>query len=167
MLAALDWTIAAGDAATAIELAGSLATYWHRRSRFSEGSGWLARALALPGDVSQIQRVMALNGLATLTIPAAKFDQAQAALAEALALARVHGDRSGEAQALNRSGVMARARGELERAEAFHEQALAILLRLGELPNAATAKTNLAMMANICGDHATAEQSYLEALKMI
>jgi tetratricopeptide (TPR) repeat protein len=48
--AALDWHIAAGDAAGAISIATGVALLWHLNGDFAEGARWVADALATDGE---------------------------------------------------------------------------------------------------------------------
>ena len=51
--AALAWSLASGEAALGIRLAGALSGFWYLRGYVSEGRGWLERALArldMPGS---------------------------------------------------------------------------------------------------------------------
>lgn len=167
LLAALEWTIAHGNAEQAVSLAAALAPYWHRRSRFSDGRAWLQRALALPGTAAFPGRISALIGFATLSTWTGAFEEAEAVLDEAVSLARASENRTAEADALDVLGVVARGRGEIDRAQANHEASLAICEEIGYRRGAATSRSNLGLLANIRGDHQVAERLYLEAWSLI
>ena len=64
--AAMEWTIARQDAQTALQIAGALSSYWHRRGQYSVGRRWLLLALDADGPSSPTVRAHALSGMAML-----------------------------------------------------------------------------------------------------
>jgi predicted ATPase/DNA-binding SARP family transcriptional activator len=58
--AALRWAVELEDATLALRLVGALAWYWFLRSARAEAIGWLAQALALPGEVPPVLRAQAI-----------------------------------------------------------------------------------------------------------
>ena len=91
--AALRSSIDSGDAETAQRTAGAIWRFWHFRGHLSEGTSWLAEALAMPGGPDTgSARVKALSGLAGLAYWRRDYATAAGAYEEALAIARAGGD---------------------------------------------------------------------------
>ena len=91
--AALAWSIGVGDADTALRLVGSLGWYDGLRGAWTEGRGWLERALALPGaTVPGRPRAAALASGGRMAAFLGDFVAARAWLDEAADLARRLGD---------------------------------------------------------------------------
>ena len=92
----------------ALDLAGRLGLYWHRRGQYLEGRQRLAAALAAAPTARASARARALSEAGNLAFLQADLDAAEQLGREALALAREHGDRSGSGYALNLLGEIAR-----------------------------------------------------------
>lgn len=93
---ALDWAQEQQDGAAALRLAGALGRYWAQRGHLSEGRRRCAAALALPASGAADNgavRIKCLVAAARLAIGQASYDEAEAWITEAEALAREHGDR--------------------------------------------------------------------------
>ncbi|MFN8592198.1 MAG: LuxR C-terminal-related transcriptional regulator [Thermomicrobiales bacterium] len=166
LIAALEWQLTAGDAASTIALAASLGPYWRLRSLYDEGISWLSRALAREGAAT-VPRVNALNELGLLQYHAGSFPDALTTLETAVALAGQLGDRSGEARALDTLGLVLVAQRNLVPAAAAHERALALALAVGDRAQAALSRLHLGNMANLRGDHKAAERGYHDAWSLI
>jgi predicted ATPase/DNA-binding CsgD family transcriptional regulator len=89
--AALAWSIANGDAATALRLASELTEYWVFRGNFSEGREWLTQALDMEDSAPPL-RAAALYSAADLAEKQGDLVLALNLAEESLALATAHGD---------------------------------------------------------------------------
>src|SRR4029453_18592698 len=74
----------------ALDLAGRLGLYWHRRGQYLEGRQRLAAALAAAPAAPAFARVRALSEAGNLAFFQADFDAAERLGREALSLARQH-----------------------------------------------------------------------------
>ena len=177
--AALAFAQRAGHPHLLAELAGGLWRFWYARGHLTEGRHWLAEARrateqAPPDNLSDL-----LLGAAVLAHAQGDEHQATRDGQEALAVARQHHDRRGEALALNLLGVIARDRGDYEQGLTLLTESLTIsrslgntwgteltlnalaLLhqRRGEVDVAATMLGETAAMARARGDQWTAAQA--------
>ena len=165
--AALVWGLSpAGESATAMRLAAALAWFWYLRGHFSEGRGWLDRALAAPEKAPASTRARGLNGAGNLAYAHGDYAGAAAAYEEGLALFRGLGDTQGVANVLNNLGNLARARGDYPRAVALLEENLALRRQLGDRGGLALALNNLGLVAHHGGDHARAARFFEESLAL-
>lgn len=106
--AALEYSAQAGDSETCLRLAGALRWFWYLRGYWSEGRGWLERALTLPGaDVPTRARARALYGAGELARLQGDRAAARQLLEEALHIWREQGDRRGVAYTLTSLGQLA------------------------------------------------------------
>ena len=168
--AALRWACDRGDRVTALRLAGALWRFWAQRGHLSEGRRWYSEALALPGDGGLAAPAVQVNwliGAARLAIDQAAFDEASAYAAQAVALAREHGDSRDQADALNTLGLLARAQNQYADAAHAHRDALPLARAAGDRGAAATALLGQAYVAMFTGEAmraaALAEESLAEA----
>jgi predicted ATPase/transcriptional regulator with XRE-family HTH domain len=168
--AALRWACDQGDRVTALRLAGALWPFWAQRGHLSEGRRWYAEALALPGDGGLAAPAVQVNwlvGAARLAIDQAAFDEASAYAAQAVALAREHGDSRDQADALNTQGLLARAQNQYADAAHAYRDALPLARAGADRRGAATALLGQAYMAMFTGEGmraaALAEESLAEA----
>ena len=168
--AALRWACDRGDRVTALRLAGALWRFWAQRGHLSEGRRWYSEALALPGDGGLAAPAAAVNwliGAARLAIDQAAFDEASAYAAQAVALAREHGDSRDQADALNTQGLLARAQNQYADAAHAHRDALPLARAAADRSAAATALLGQAYVAMFTGEAmraaALAEESLAEA----
>jgi predicted ATPase/DNA-binding CsgD family transcriptional regulator len=100
--AALAWSLQAGDAETAQEIAGSLWALWLFGGFPSEGRAWLTRALETPGKVEPGVRMKALRAAGMTAWVMQDLASARAFLEESLRLARDLDDAESESHALFR-----------------------------------------------------------------
>jgi predicted ATPase/DNA-binding SARP family transcriptional activator len=107
-----------------IRLAAALGRFWDLRNHFTEGQGWLLRALAAPGGEADHHRLQGLNALATLLIRSGQYVKAQELFNEALQGATRLGDEELMATALTGLGGLAGFRTELALSRQLHEDAL-------------------------------------------
>ena len=166
ILAALDWTLAAGEAPAAVAMAAALGPYWRLRGRSSEGIAWLERALAQNVGVD-VDRVNALNQLALLQYQTSQLEAARVVLDQATALAQESRNRAEEALALETLGLVLVGQRRLDDAAAAHAAALAMFLDLGDRAQAALSTLHIGNLANLRGDHPAAERQYLQAWNLV
>lgn len=125
--AALAW-LAEGNPnpAAQLRLAVALAWYCRLRGRYSEGRGWLERALAdRPGDTPAGVTGQALAATAMFALLVCDYGQARERAEEALRMQRLAGDDAGAAATLRILASVARERGEYRRSLADLDQAMA------------------------------------------
>src|SRR5215213_6231162 len=125
MRAALSWTLERGEVELGPRLAGALWRFWEARGHYSEGSRWLAEALAKANGASTAARVKVLEAEGWLVYPSGAVDQAMIAAQEGLKLSK-HAGLGGavEARFLRVLGWMAIIRGEDNRAKGLLEESL-------------------------------------------
>ena len=136
----------------ALDLAGRLGLYWHRRGQYFEGRQRLAAALAAAPAAPAFARVRALSEAGNLAFFQADFDAAEQLGREALALARQRGDRRGSGYALNLLGGITGVRDPTA-AMAYYEEALAEYEAAGDEAGRLTTLQNLASDAIGRGDY--------------
>jgi len=95
---ALEWLHGSGRAEEAMAMAGALRWFWVIKREVSDGTVWLERTLAHRESVDPAIVARALNGAGLLASRRLAFDEAHAALTEAMEIYRQLGDRSGEAR---------------------------------------------------------------------
>jgi predicted ATPase/DNA-binding CsgD family transcriptional regulator len=162
--AALAWTLAKGDAETALRLGTALWPFWARAGRLGEGWTWLERGLAAGESAASLARARAVQSLGNLALDVAEYGRAAAHYEESLPLYREIGHPAGVASALTGLGLVAGYRGDYERAREWHEASLAQLRDLGDRRGEAVALHNLGDLANASGDAAAASSRHREAL---
>jgi len=128
---ALAWALE-HDIAAGIPLADALFFSWLGAGRLEELRRWYAQALADPGALPPIDRATLLMRFGLGFGYADQPDAARAAMMEALALYREHGDERGEVRVLNYLGGVEFVADAPERGLAWHRQALAIAERLDD-----------------------------------
>ncbi|HYW88015.1 MAG TPA: AAA family ATPase, partial [Chloroflexota bacterium] len=132
--AALAWSQAAGQAETAIQLAGALGWFWFFQGYMSEGRGWLRAALSLTTEVAHpgehataIARALGVAGRL------AHVQGDEAAARPLLENAAAHygqlGDVRGLGYALTDLGQVATLEGNLEEASRLATESVALLRR--------------------------------------
>ncbi len=144
--AALRWAETTGEPEIGLRLAGALMRFWFTRGHLREGREALERGLATAGSggVPPRVRAKAVLGFGFLALHLGDFDQAGAALDEALALWRGLEDREGTARALEALGALAEYRGDDDQATAWREEALELFREQGNQRLVATMLENLA-----------------------
>jgi predicted ATPase/transcriptional regulator with XRE-family HTH domain/TolA-binding protein len=165
--AALGWAREQGDGLTALRLAGALWRFWAYHGHLTEGRRWLSQALdpgVDPGPVAPSVRITGLVGAARLAMDQAAYDESSMRCAQAVALAREHGDPSDLATALNTQGLLARAQDRYADSAREHEAALSLARAGGDRSGQATALLGLAYAAMFTGDAAQASAHAEESL---
>jgi tetratricopeptide (TPR) repeat protein len=167
---ALDFTIAAGDAETALRFVGALGRFWMVRGGWDEGQRFLLDALALPGTANYpFLRAQALNTAALMTFGSTRDDvgTAERLASEALAIYRELGTRRGIFWALQTLAFTAIRRGDLAAAESLADEAITVARSAAHEPSIAYALHQRAAVAFHRGDYSAAEASAAEALPMM
>ncbi len=161
----LDWGLRHAEPGPTLELCTSLQYFWTTRGYFSEGRGWCAGALRMPGtDQLPQEHARALNCAGVLAYHQSDQATARALLEECLAIERRLGDRSRVAIALGNLGMVIVDLHELAAARAYHEESLAIMRELGNEAGVAATLNNLAMVVQRQGDLSSARALLEEGL---
>ena len=137
--AALDWTIASGDARNAMQLSACLWRFWQMRGHIHEGRSRVVQALALPNSQdSPAERLQALEAAGGLAYWQADMDSAQTFYDECLELTRRTGDKRALASALyNAAFPKTVNRSAVDEALVLLDEALPIFRELGDDPGVA------------------------------
>jgi predicted ATPase len=166
VLAALQWTIAQGDATRSTRLVSALASYWAVRGQAGEGRPWVADVLALLRAREQTAaRIGLLRWAAELATRHGDFEEARV-LEEALALSRQAGDARSEAIVLRYLANNACLRGAAEATHPYASANLVAWRELGDRHGLAEALGLLARVAYNEGDWATAGPLQEECLHL-
>ena len=162
--AAMRWSLAAGEAESAVRIATSVAHFWCVRGRLAEGRAWLDRILVAEVGLPEPLRVRVLAAAALLDTHQGLWEEAIALHAEVVACRRSMGDRKALVGALHNLGATQIEAGLLEDARASMTESLAIANELGDDLNAAFTLTGLGGLARMEGRLAVAKSSLAEAL---
>lgn len=165
--AALAWSFSEGhDNAGPLALAGALWRFWMIHGHFSEGRGWLERALVGASRADLTLRAKALNGLGVLAFQQGDYDEAYTRFEENLSARRSLEDQQGIAAALSSLGNVAWAQGDYGQARRWHEESLALRRRLGHTVGVASALNNLGTLESDCGAYDRAWAFHEESLSL-
>jgi len=139
--AALDWTVASGDARNAMKLSAGLWRFWQMRGHLHEGRARMAQVLAMPTSPDYPEeRLMALEAAGGLAYWQADMKAASMFYDECLELTRRVGDRRAIANALyNDAFPKSVDRSAVDESLALLHEALPIFRELGD--DAGVAKT--------------------------
>jgi predicted ATPase/DNA-binding SARP family transcriptional activator len=162
--AALEWSLAAGDAEQSLSLTAGLWAYWLLNGLDLEGSAWIERALALPPGPPSVAHVESLLGFGILSASSGRNAAAEArsAAEEGLELARgLGGPAVPRAHAV--LSELALARGDLTVAAALGRQALAGCDSLGMVAGRGWSHQRLGWVAMASGDPAAARRHFEQA----
>jgi predicted ATPase/DNA-binding SARP family transcriptional activator len=165
--AALDWSLDKLRVEQAARIAGSLWRFWLARGYLVEGRAWLARVLAVDGELSPAALAKALRGAGTLAWGQGDYTEAIGLCERSLGLARTLGDRDGEATCLHYLGSLALHQSDYVRATALLQASLALRRALGDSWGKAICLANLGAAAGRQGDVAEAERCYTESLALL
>ncbi|HET6313823.1 MAG TPA: tetratricopeptide repeat protein [Chloroflexia bacterium] len=157
--AVLDWSLANGEAALGVRLAGAIWRFWWMRGYLTEGRRWLDMALTRVPERTA-DRARAAYGASILAKVQGDSATSIRLEAEGLAIYRELGDGRGVAQVLLGMGLRQRAGGELEAAEASFKESLELSRESGDTWGIAGALTNLGLI--FFGRDDEAARTYLE-----
>ena len=146
-----------------LRLAGSLWKFWYMRGYFSEGRGFLERALARSGDIDPVLRAKALRRLGTLT-EAQDHTTAVSYYEEGLSIYKSLNDDFGIALTLNSLGNIASSQGDWVNARDYYEQGLVVFRARGDEGRTAVLLMNTGIVANHQKKYAEACLLYEESL---
>jgi tetratricopeptide (TPR) repeat protein len=121
------------DTNAALRLTGALPWYWYFAGQYSEGRGWIKRALALPGaDAPTAARAKVLSGEARMAAYSGARHDALELATESVELFRAVGDRAGLAIALLHLGVSKAMGRDDEGSIAANKEAADLFRKLGD-----------------------------------
>jgi predicted ATPase/class 3 adenylate cyclase len=164
--AALDSSLAAGNAETALRLGGALGWFWYTHGHGMEGCNRLTELLAATEGAPEELRARPLYALGVLVDQRGEPQRAAELVERSLASFREQDDRERVGAALNSLGSIKRALGDLDAARSLLEESLAIRRQLGDEARAASSLGNLGILAFERGDLDDAESRFLEALEL-
>jgi predicted ATPase/class 3 adenylate cyclase len=131
--AALAWALEDGAVEIGLRGAGALWWFWYLRGYWSEGRGWLARALACTDrHAHPVVRAKGLFGAAMLAAVQGDYATARPLSEESLAISRVLADRAGCARALVSLAWVELGASDFAAARALLEESLILFRELGD-----------------------------------
>lgn len=128
--AAIEWSIASGEAELAQRLTGSMRRFWNIQGFRREGYQRLTLALAVPGPVDPSIYAVALDAQATMAASIGALDEAERRCQELLALYKQLGNARRQIRVHSDLALIAFARGEWLRTRQMVEETTATLYRL-------------------------------------
>jgi predicted ATPase len=166
--AALDWSVAAGNADVGLRLGRALGRFWYHRGHLAEGWERLSLLLAsrMPPDSDLAMRGQVLNHGAVLAAAVGNTDAARTLAAESVALWRQLGHSSHLAGALSILADLALRQGELAEARSLYEQSLTLRQTHGSPSEVASSLLSLGHIARFLGDYSRARSLYEESLAL-
>jgi len=176
--AALEWFVAHGDGAAALQLSSALWWFWYRRGHWHEGRRWLQQALALsptgatagkPGENPEEREQMrwqakALNGAGILAFYQGDYSQATTLSGASVAIFRQLGDKHGIAGALHGLALVARVGDNHTAVHAIYRESLALYREVGDRSQTAYTLFYLGMAYWLEADYEGAEPLFQESL---
>ena len=160
---ALDYLVETRESLWALRLFTALLPFWQERARLHEGREALSRALGLTSDEDHsVIRARAMFALGAIVNPMGDTAGCERLEKGALAIYREHGDRAGQAVALNALGVTYHRMQRYQEAREAFGEAITIWREIGQKDAAARAVANLAAVAFDAGDVAAAIDLYRE-----
>jgi predicted ATPase/class 3 adenylate cyclase len=145
--AAIQGSIDASDASTAIDLSINLWYYWSIRGLMEEGQRWLSEALTLATEVDQSLRARAMRMLGNLCVERGEVPAADSLYRASLAICRSIGDDMGTANSLSFLGMVSGMRGQHGEEYAFQIEALERCRALNVTRGIAVSLINLSIWA--------------------
>jgi predicted ATPase/DNA-binding XRE family transcriptional regulator len=164
--ATLDWYVHTEAAEPALRMVAALWTFWHVRSRQTEGRRVIGPVLALPSAPADRHRALALFGAGWIALDQSDHAQATAYFAESLAIFRELGDARGIADALHGVGIMAQASGDDAGAGALFSESLALNRQLQDEVGIAWSLDHLGNAALGEGDCVGAQKLFEESMSL-
>ena len=163
--AATEWSKAQADGAEGeVRLARALEWCWYLLGHWSEGRARLEEAIARSKDASPSHLPKVLVGTVRLAYRQGDLRRAQAGCDRGLTLCRQVGDKSGTAQFLIWSAIIAIAEARLQEATPLAEDALALCRETGDRWWAVEALAILGTLAMRQGDYERASTFHTEGL---
>lgn len=154
--AAFDCCLASEDADAALRIAAGLGLYWRARGHFTEGRGWLERALA-PNDAAPATlRAKAMSWGSYLAIYQGAYTQAQIRGEESLNLYRAAEDGWGMGFALQVLGAVALNQDDYPTAAQLEEESVRHLRRTGDTDGLGLSYVYLGVVALRRGEYTLA-----------
>jgi predicted ATPase/class 3 adenylate cyclase len=164
--AALDSSMASGDAETALRLGGALGWFWYAHGHALEGCARLTDLLARTENAPSELRARPMYALGVLFDQRGEPERAVELVERSLADFREHGEQELLARALNSLGSIKRGLGSLEAARSLLEESIRVRRELGDEPGTAGALSNLGVLAFEQGDLDAAEARFTETLAL-
>lgn len=149
---------------TSVAMVGDLSEWWHIRGHWSEGRGWVDRALESATPHSQRARL--LNAAGLMANLQGDHLSAGERWKAGLELAQKLGDRSTISTVLHNLGKLALQTGDYEEALSYHAANLDLANEAGDRRLAARAITHLGVIAMRRGDFRDAREKFDQALSM-
>jgi predicted ATPase/DNA-binding CsgD family transcriptional regulator/Tfp pilus assembly protein PilF len=165
--AAVEWSLAGGEAALALEIVAATWRFAPDRGLTSDYRGWLARGLALLDPAPSSLRTRAELGAGYLAEDQRALDIARDHFAAAQAGARAIGDWLLESRADIGLGTVEHDRGDYVAALGHHEAALAAARAASDERAIAIALGNVGAVSYFQGNLVDAERSWSEALRLV
>ena len=154
----------AGGVEAGLRLVGGLWKFWWIRGYFSEGRGFLGKALARADGEETLVRAKALSGAGILAEAQGDYMAAISHYRQSLSVYRTLGVDASIGGMLNNLGSVASRQGDWENARAYYEQGLAIYRVLGDQQGIAILLMNTGNVANHQKEYAEARSLYEESL---
>lgn len=164
--AALDWCLAHGRVAEALQAMSALGRFWRAHGHVAEARRLLARGLLEADSLPPAIRSRALWTAAHEAMAQSDYLAAVPALEEALAIFRELGDDRHAVFALCELARALSSRDELDRAYRAGEDALALAESVGDDRAASAALDTLAMVADYSGRHGQAQEFSERSLEL-
>jgi hypothetical protein len=164
--AALEWLHESGRAEEAMAMAGALRWFWVIKREVSDGTKWLERTLAHREGVDPAIVARALNGAGLLASRRLAFDEAQAALTEAMEIYGRLGDRRGEARQAYQLMATAWLRDDLAEATRLAPEAERLTRQVGDMWMLAWTLAVWGTMARLQGGLEEARSKMMESHQM-
>jgi predicted ATPase/class 3 adenylate cyclase len=166
--AALDWTVASGDARSAMELSTGIWRFWQMRGHLHEGRRRMDEVLAMPnsGEFPK-ERLTALEAAGGLAYWQADMQVAQRFYDECLALTRTLGDDRALANALyNAAFPRVVGRQAIAEAQLMLEEALPLFRKIGDQTGIARALWGIGNALYFARENADARPVLEEAVAL-
>jgi predicted ATPase/class 3 adenylate cyclase len=164
--AAIDSSLAAGDAETALRLGGALGWFWYAHGHALEGCARLTDLLARTENAPEELRARSMYALGVLLDQRGEPARASKLVERSLAVFRERGEQQRVARALNSLGSIRRGLGDLEAARSVLEESIGVRRALGDEAGTAGALSNLGIVAFEQGDLDGAEARFTETLAL-
>jgi predicted ATPase len=161
---ALDASLAAEEAETALRLGGALGWFWYAHGHALEGCTRLGELLARTEGAPEALRAPPLYALGVLLDQRGDSERAAELVEQSLAFFRAHGARERVATALNSLGTIKRSLGDFEAARTHLEESISMRRELGDEAGTASSLSNLGVVAFEQGNLDEAQGRFEEAL---